>query len=251
MDDVGASSKRYEIYSKALPLPGPAGSVGDVLFLKALPPFRAWGPYRELSDAEWGSILDVLRHERSRLTAAITATWVTWNGDLIPFPERFPHQAAIIRRGVDEGLLEVANHGLTHCVLTGRAFRPRWFTGNRRAHREFWPWLPHEVHLEHLERAQRILEDWIGRPIASFVPPGNVFSATTLVAAEAVGLRVVSCRTTPRESGLIKIVGDEHVRAFHDRDIVLGGVESLRRIIAEQRSRGMAMCFVRDLGSTG
>lgn len=247
MDDVGASSKRFEVYARPLPL-GRAAHIGDLLFLKFVPPLRAWGPYRELSAAEWERILDILRTEEALLTVSITAAWVTWKGDLVPFPERFPRQAAIIRRGVEEGLLEVANHGLTHCVLADRAFRPRLFTGNRRAHREFWPWLPPRIHSEHLERAQGILQGWLGTPVVTFVPPGNVFSDATIDAAAAVGLRVLSCKTAPRRSRSIAIVGDDRVRAFHDRDLVLRGVDELVRIIREQRGSGRMLCFVRDLG---
>ena len=52
MDDVGAASKRNEVYGltrvapraeSALPFPG------SFLFLKYLPPIKRWGPYRELT----------------------------------------------------------------------------------------------------------------------------------------------------------------------------------------------------------
>lgn len=248
MDDVGASSKRYEIYARPLPLPGRAALLGDVLFLKMLPPFRAWGPYRELDPREWEEILEVLRASSARLTIGVTAAWVTWSGDLIPFPERFPAQARVIREGVREGLLEVADHGLTHCVLDDRAFRPRLFTGNRRAHREFWDWIPEARQFDHLERAQRILQGWLGSDVVTFVPPGNAFGDATIRAARAVGLRILSCDAPPSQRDDVAIVGNERVRAFHDRDLVLDGIDHLRVLIDEERSRGSTFVLVRDLG---
>ncbi|MBI4349125.1 MAG: polysaccharide deacetylase family protein [Elusimicrobia bacterium] len=247
LDDVGASSKRYEVYARALPLPGRVAHVGDLLFFKFLPPLRAWGPYRELQADEWKRILEILDREGARMTVAVTAAWVTWSGDLIPFPERFPAQARVISEAESAGLLEVADHGLTHCVTDGAAFRPRLFTGNRREHREFWAHVPEAVHRDHLSRAQRILEGWLGRPVITFVPPGNVFTDATLAAAREAGIRVVSCETPPRPGTEPAVIGNGRVRAFHDRDLVLGGIKRLRAIVRDERERGHRFVFVRDL----
>ena len=59
LDDVGAASKRHEVYGLtrvrvgrlAVPFPG------NFLFLKYLPPIKRWGPYRELSASEWTAML--------------------------------------------------------------------------------------------------------------------------------------------------------------------------------------------------
>lgn len=249
MDDVGASSKRYEVYGRPLPLPGPLSQVGDVLFLKYVGPLRGWGPYRELTAEEWRRITEVLVEEKARLTVGVTAAWVEWSGELVPFPERFPEQARVIRIAVDKGLLEVADHGLTHCVLDGYAFRPSLLKGNRRAHREFWDWIVPERQLEHLRRAQEILQGWLERDVTTFIPPGNVFGEATVAAAGKVGLRVISCATRPRRTAGVRIVGNERVHAFHDRDLVLGGVGRLRGIIRNERVRGGEFCFVRDLAN--
>lgn len=248
MDDVGAASKEHEVYARRLPLPGRAGDLGNVLFLKYLPPLRAWGPYRELTAPEWSAILAILRAARAVLTVAVTAAWVERSGRLVPFPERFPGAAAAIRGGVDAGVLEVADHGLTHCVLDDRRFLPRAFGGNRTYHREFWDWIPAERQHEHLERAQRIFRDWLGAAPVTFVPPGNVFGEATLRAARSVGLRVVSCATTPRVVDGLHVVGNGGVDAFHDRDVVLGGVDWLERRIASHPA-GTRFRFVRDLAA--
>lgn len=247
MDDVGASSKRFEVYARPLPLPGRMSLLGNVLFLKYLPPLRAWGPYREMTADEWERVLELLVRRDARLTVGITAAWVTRESELIPFPERFPAQAAVISRGVREGRLEVADHGLTHCVVEGRRFLPNAFRGNRSAHREFWDWIPAETQRAHLARAQSILEGWLGRRVVTFVPPGNVFGDATIAAARDAGLRVLSCSTARASADGMAIVPDTAgVRPFHDRDIVLHGVAWLERLI-DGVARQARTCFVREL----
>ena len=52
MDYVGASSKKFNLYSK-YPL-------CNTLFIKYIPPFRAWGPYEEISPKQWKEIFKIL-----------------------------------------------------------------------------------------------------------------------------------------------------------------------------------------------
>jgi hypothetical protein len=235
MDDVGAASKRHEVHGLTrlrvggLPLPFP----GNFLFLKYLPGIKRWGPYRELGPRDFEAILERLADTGSRLTVAITAGWVEDDGAIVPYPLKFPDSSRLIREGVARGLLEGANHGYTHCVVDGGAFRPRWFSGNRSAHREFYDWLPERVHREHLKRAQGILEGFLGRPVETLVPPGNVLSRKTLAAAAEEGIRYVSClgasRWAPAEG--LALLDDSRVMAFHDRDVVRGGLSWLERLL--------------------
>jgi len=206
-----------------------------------VPPIKRWGPYRELSAPEWESVLDALETGGARMTAAITAGWVESDGRVTPFPRKFPEAAAVIREGVRRGLLEVANHGYTHCVLEGRQFRPRLFAGNREFHREFHDWLPASTHREHVGRAQDILQEFFARPVVTFVPPGNVFSRATLDAAAAVGIRYISCLDPGRFGPVAGLtwVADGDVVALHDRDVVLGGLDVLRSLL-----RGSTTTFV-------
>lgn len=234
MDDVGACSKRYEVYSN--------WRFGNWLFLKYLPPFKAWGPYRELEAGELEALLELLERRAARLTVAVTASWVEDERRRTPFPRAFPDQARVLREGVERGLLEVANHGLTHCVVRGNAFKPRRFGPNRSSHREFFDWVPRGEQEQHLREAQDILQGWLGREVVTFVPPGNVFGEATLEIAARHGLRYVSCHTEPRVLGDLAIVGDRDVMPFHDRDIVLGGTCWLEPRIPERN------CFVRELG---
>lgn len=242
MDDVGAASKRHEIHGLTrialgrvrVPFPG------NFLFLKYCPPIRRWGPYRELTAGEWTAILTALEASRARMTVAVTAGWVERDGSVVPFPRKFPDAAAVLREGARRGRIEVANHGYTHCLLDDRRFRPRPFAGNRQYHREFFDWLPEEVHRDHLRRAQDILQDFLGAPVLTLVPPGNLFSRKTLAAAAETGLRYVSCRDALRlgpHEGLA-FVDDAEVTAIHDRDLVLGGLGRLAALLCERPPGG-------------
>src|SRR2546425_8610615 len=147
MDDVGAASKRHEVYGRTRLSVGPVRVPfpGNLLWLKYLPPIKRWGPYRELTASEWHGILETLTASGARMTVGVTAAWVEDDGRLTPFPRKFPDAARAIREGVDARLLEVANHGLTHCLLENRAFRPRLWAGNRSYHREFYEFVPAEA----------------------------------------------------------------------------------------------------------
>lgn len=236
MDDVGASSKEFEQYSKFGP--------GNLLFLKRTRPFRAWARYRELDDRDWSEILSILERKGARLTVAITACWVEFDGALVPFPEKFAREAVAIKEGVTRGILEIANHGLTHCVIEGGLFRPRAFSGNRQFHREFWPWIDAEKHFEHMRRSQEILESYFGVEITTFVPPGNVFTEATIEAAAKAGIRTLNCKTREYLSGGVRVLSEDNVAAFHDRDIVMNGPSFLERVI---EGRPPEFVFVKDL----
>src|SRR5207247_10709573 len=95
MDDVGAASKRHEVYGVTRLALGPfrIPFPGNCLCLKYEPPIKRWGPYRELSAAEWHGILELLAGAGARMTVAVTAAWVEDDGTLTPFPRKFrrPH----------------------------------------------------------------------------------------------------------------------------------------------------------------
>jgi peptidoglycan/xylan/chitin deacetylase (PgdA/CDA1 family) len=213
-----------------------------------VPPIKRWGPYRELSAHEWAEMLLALEAAGARMTVAITAGWVEADGRVTPFPRKFPDAADVIREGARRGLLEVANHGYTHCVLRDRSFRPRLCAGNREFHREFHDWLPPGTHREHVERAQSILQEFFGQSIVTFVPPGNVFARATLDAAAAYGIRYVSCLDPGRLGPVdgLTWVADGDVVALHDRDLVLGGLVALERVL---RTPARTLVTVREVGA--
>ncbi|MEX2160723.1 MAG: polysaccharide deacetylase family protein [Anaerolineales bacterium] len=247
LDDVGASTKKYEVYSQSEWRAGPLRVSANWLFLKYLSPFRAWGPYREMSASEWEQVLDLLARYKAKLTVAVTAVWVEEEDYLIPFPQRFPAQAKVLKAGREGGLLEIANHGLTHCVLANNAFKPRLFAGNRESHREFGPQINAEIQDEHLRRSQEILQEWLGAEVITFVPPGNLFTEETLDLAARHGLRFVSCDAPAKPGGVPRVLGNEHTIAFHDRDIVLHGIKWLEEQL--EAHRGEDFSFVRELGT--
>ena len=240
IDDIGASSKKYEVYSNR------GYGLCNILFLKYLSSFRAWGPYRELTAREWESVFEVLKRYNARLTVAITSCWVDFYGKLIPFPLKFPDQAKKIKQGLLSGLLEIANHGLTHCVTDKLRFRPRLFTSNRKYHREFWEWIPEREHFRHIRDSQEVLQDYFETKIVTFVPPGNVYTDATLRACVKNGIRIINCNTGTKNMKGVKILGNERTIDFHDREIVLKGVQWLEGKLNNMPKR-TEYIFVKDL----
>lgn len=239
IDDIGASSKFFERYSKK--------RLCNVGVLRHRKLFGAWGPYREMSGHEWDEVLEVLQRHGAKLTVGVTAAWVERDGRLIPFPEKFPVEAKALKEGLKVGLIEIANHGLTHCVLENDKFRPRLLGNNRKSHREFWDWLPDETHFEHLERSQKILQDFFEEDVVTLIPPGNVYSGITLKAAQKTGLKIVNCQN-PKifpENAPLKVIGNQSVIAFHDRELVLYGIAWLEKVL--QENKGKEFCFVKEL----
>ena len=236
MDDVGASSKKYEVYSKLL--------FGNFLFLKYIPPFKAMGPYHELTVDNWDEIIATLDKFNSKLTIGLTAAWINEKNEIIPFNEKYPRQAEKILEGVNSKLLEVANHGLTHCIV-GKHL-PRAFSSNRTFHREFWDFLDQEVHESHILKSQKILENWLGENVVSFIPPGNVYSPKTVKSIMKTNLRIInSSQKVTADFGHLKYINEEHVIPFHDRDLVLGGCSWLKKTIEKIIKTNEEVSFLR------
>ena len=246
LDDVGACTKRYEVYSEHSWRWRRFHISANWLFLKYIPPFKKWGPYREMRPDEWQAVFRILEGCGAKLTVGVTAAWAEAEDHLVPFPKKFPGEAAVLKEGVQSGLIEIANHGLTHCVLANNAFKPKWFDSNRRYHREFWDWIPPEVQEDHIRQAQEILQDFFRIEVVTFVPPGNRFTDVTVEIAERYGIRYISCQTPRRMHVQMAIVGDEQVLPFHDREIVLSGVPWLCELLSNHADK--EFCFVRDLG---
>jgi len=235
MDDVGASTKKYEVYSNK--------RFGNFLFFKYLNYFKAWGVYDELSSIMWEKIINILKKNDSKLTVGITASWVERSGNLVPFYEKFPKQAHILSIASKEGYVEIANHGLTHCVV-GKHL-PRLFSSNRKYHREFWSSLPRDIHFEHLEKSQNLFKNWLGTAPNTLIPPGNVMSIDTINAAEKYGIKVINCTQNISHNSDIRIINDERVIPFHDRELSLYGVDWLERLISAHK--GSSAGFLRDI----
>lgn len=248
MDDIGAATKRNEVYGRTRIPVGPlqVPFPGNFLFFKYLPGIRKWGPYEELSPSVWQTFFQLLKDRSCPLTLGVTASWVEDSGVLTPFPKKYPEQARLLKQAADDGIIEIANHGLTHCVLKDFLFKPRLFSSNRTAHREFWDWVPPETHRESLQRSQSILQEYFARSVTTLIPPGNVYQPCTVEFAREYGIRTISCKTPTRFEKEIAFIGDEDLLPFHDREIAREGVNWLTTRL--QALDIPALRLIRDLG---
>jgi len=250
MDDIGASTKIYnqygkthwKVFGKNLPL----SFFANWLFFKRIKPFAKWAIYNELNEEDWKKIFFCLRRNNANMTIGITAAWAISEFNIISFDQKFPRQTAILREGVEEGLIEIAHHGLTHCVLKDNAFLPKRFKGNRTYHREFWDWLPESYHKEHIEKAQAILISAFKTDIITFIPPGNVWTEITENYAASVGIKYLSSlesrSPTGKKSNGIFYIGNENMIDFHDREIALYGIAWLEK----RMNPNIQYCTVKD-----
>ncbi|NMB47897.1 DUF2334 domain-containing protein [Candidatus Kuenenbacteria bacterium] len=238
IDDIGASTKYYNQWGRQkFSWRGityfyfPWANYG---FLKRVWPFRGWAKYEELTAEEWQKYLEIFYNNQIKPIVAVTATWVDEKSNLIPFPEKFPAEAATLKQAADEGRITVANHGLTHC-LVGRHL-PHFRYSNRKAHREFWPDLPSELHREHILESQKILEDYFARKIEIFVPSGNVWSIKTYEALKETNIKkVIAARymlETNKAMEGIEFIQDDNFVRLHDRDLKLHNIKWLTKKIS-------------------
>ena len=244
MDDVGASTKQYNQHGKKLwKIFGrnlPVAFFANWLFFKRIKPFSNWAPYSELNVTQWKNLFLLLRKYNATLTVGITASWAKSENELISFDKKFPNEYSIIKEGVEENILEIANHGLTHCVLIDNLFYPKLFSSNRDYHREFWDWLPDEYHRDHIVKSQDILTKIFKTEILTFIPPGGIWTNNTEEYAYNVGIRFISAKEdicpTGLESNGITYVGNKNMIDFHDRDLVLYGFDWLENQIKSMKN---------------
>jgi len=227
IDDIGASSKEFEIYSKKY------FGLGNFLVLKYLPHFRAWGKYSELSLEDWKNIFFLIEKYNAKLLIGVTACWVDKDSNLTSFPIKFPEQAKFIKDKVKEGSFKVALHGLTHCVVGKH--KPRLFASNRKYHREFWDYLPFELHFENIRRGKQILDDWLEEDVNTLIPPGNVYCLKTIKAAYQNGIKYINVNNAIKHTYNVKIVDSKDQVCFHDREIKLYGAEWLKDILEDNK----------------
>lgn len=238
MDDIGASTKLYnqhgKVWWKILGINIPLVFFANWLFFKRISPFKRWAPYSELRCDDWERIFNILQKKKAKITLGITACWAEDKYKLIPFNKKYPHQAKIIKEGVKSGIVEVANHGLTHCVLDNNCFLPKLFQSNRKYHREFWGWLSEEYHKEHIQRSQDILREIFDCEIVTFIPPGNIWTETTEYYCLREGIRYLSCKKNIILLNKIKqqrCIINNCVEEFHDRDLIVNGMNWLEKKI--------------------
>lgn len=245
MDDVGASTKQFNQHGKThwkiaqrhVPFT-PFAHIGA---FKRMKPFKKWGPYDELSPSQIVAIGDILRSYQANMTVAVTATWVDEQGRLNPFPKKFPAEFKEWKKLSDEGLIEIANHGLTHCIVGDHL--PKFWDSNRSAHREFWPHLSQEWHTTHIQQSQKILEEAFECSITTLVPPGNVWSKKTINAISGTSLKRISCSTFASDIDEVDVLSvtflkdKGHTVAFHDKEIQEEGVGWLENMLKENSEK--------------
>ncbi len=233
IDDIGASTKQFEQYGKKWLRP--FSNFGS---LKRLPGLRMWGPYDELTGNEWEKFLRIFRENHIVPLVAITACWVDEHSHLIPFPEKFPDEATVLKQAADRGEITIANHGLTHCVV-GKHL-PRMFSSNRAFHREFLPTLAQDVHTQHIQESQQILETFFNRTIDTLVPPGNLWSIKTYRALQGTNLKKIMCARSMADAQIqmpgVEFIDDNTgVVRFHDRELRLFGADWLKQTMTQHQ----------------
>ncbi len=224
IDDFGASSKIFNVYSnKKLKIYRNLSiNFGNFLFLKFLRPFKAWAPYEEITPQKLIELLDCLKETNNFAVFSVTASWVTLSGRIIPFPEKFPVHSKILKQAEENGIIEIANHGLTHC--DNRYFRhvPKLFRSNRKYHREFGPQIPRKIQETHIKHSNEIFLRWLGKVPRIFVPPGNQFTPETVEICKENGIEYINCQIldfTENNDEKITKLNNDGVVALHDKDL--------------------------------
>lgn len=242
IDDFGASAKYYEQHGKKIfrvnNIPVFYFPLSDFWFFKRIWPFREWAKYEELSATELLKFIKIFQQAKIIPIFSLTATWVDLAGNLIPYNEKFSLSAEVLKKFYQSGDIQIANHGLTHCVV--EQHRPRFFSSNRQFYREFWPYLPAKLHEEHILRSQDILENFLERPVTIFVPPGNVWSIKTAESLLKTNIKTVMAKKYLLDSDKIfpNIVfhQDDQDFRYHDRDLKLKGEKWLQQKVVEFNS---------------
>lgn len=130
-----------------------------------------------------------------RVLAAFQDRKVPITFSVIPFCGAFPKEAGqpdpsplneakawMLRRALDVGGFEVAQHGYSHeDVRAGQPDGSSEFRGD-----------PYERQYERIVRGKRHLERVLDIPVVSFVPPWNTYDEQTVRALKELGFRVFS-----------------------------------------------------------
>jgi len=165
--------------------------------------------------AEKDSIEERLLEVAADTGAPITMAVVPLFEERAPLADD-PAKLAALREALDRGVAEAALHGLTHTALTPPGVRQSEFAGQ-----------PFEAQLERLRQGRALLEEWLGAPPASFVPPWNTYDRSTERALAELGFRVVSADLSA------PLVGSPLVSLPHTC-----GLRRLPRVVARARRAG-------------
>jgi hypothetical protein len=220
IDDIGASTKQFERHStkfKGLINVGP---------LKNRQFFGDWGPYDEITPSILGEFIRFVKSDQFSnpvVILGITASYVNYDGSLITFDKYAPNLYKYILELEAMGNVVIGCHGLTHCVLKNKKFRPKFWGSNRIYHREFHDWLPRETLSNHLYMATSILRS-IFKDVSVIIPPGNLLNQYTLDVAENLDYKFLSTEDNVINSlNLSKIqpIKNDTCLRIHDRELAI------------------------------
>jgi peptidoglycan/xylan/chitin deacetylase (PgdA/CDA1 family) len=101
--------------------------------------------------------------------------------ELVPLSKK----ASALAYAVEEGVLEVAQHGYSHQTVRSK------LAGAQRGCTEFYG-VDYDSQLEKLSKGQTHLEETLGTKVSTFIPPWNSYDCNTLRALESLGFRCIS-----------------------------------------------------------
>ena len=78
------------------------------------------------------------------------------------------------------------------------------------------------------------------------MPPGNVYSQSTLDAAKELGIKYFNCNKTQGSFLGLQMISNENVFAFHDKEIVENGTKWLEDVLSGLNNT--RFMFVKELG---
>jgi len=208
IDDLGASTHFYERYGRKCFNFWP-------LYNQRF--FGHWGPFPEIEVRTLENFL-LSNTSNKVIIMAITASWVDGSGKAIPFPDKYPEHASLIKEFVTDKKVIIASHGLTHSV--DGFHKNKLFGGNRNFHREFWDWVPFHIQLDHLKRSKDTLSECFAVDVDIFVPPGNLYSPITVQALEISGFKKVNASKDHTSESSIEFLPDEGMLLLHTRDLI-------------------------------
>lgn len=114
INDIGASAKHLNQHGKKVfrwrGIPYFYFPFANIGFFKRIPPFRKWAVYDEVTAGEWQACLELFKKYGVQPIVAITATWVEKDGQMIPFPEKFPEEVGVLNAATHHssiGILEL------------------------------------------------------------------------------------------------------------------------------------------------
>jgi peptidoglycan/xylan/chitin deacetylase (PgdA/CDA1 family) len=115
-------------------------------------------------------------------------------------------KGCILKDGLNEGVLDVALHGYSHQAISiGQTTE---FSG-----------LDYNDQLERLAKGKKFLEDMIGSPITTFVPPWNTYDSNTLIALEKLSFSTLSASIngeTKKDSKLTFLPSSSNLSQLRD-----------------------------------